>query len=135
MVVGDKPIATLLLILVLITVGAALVGTDLFMVVIGITGIGAGTIGVGTTGDSMILFGALTTAVFMPVSMEAAGTVLIMGLPIIISTTETRITAAEIFPITLAEEAAMYLTMQQEIAGIALALPHQGTALLEGAVL
>lgn len=110
------------------------------MVVIGITGIGVGIIGagitgVGTTGDSMILFGVLTTVVFMPVSMEAAGTVLIMGLPIIISTTETRITAAEIFPITLAEEAAMYLTMQQEIAGIALALPHQGTALLEGAVL
>lgn|SRR5690606_14878507 len=108
------------------------------MVVIGITGIGVGIIGagitgVGTTGDSMILFGVLTTVVFMPVSMEAAGTVLIMGL--LISITETRITAAEIFPITLAEEAAMYLTMQQEIAGIALALPHQGTALLEGAVL
>lgn len=121
------------------------------MVVIGITGIGAGitgvgtigagitgagTIGVGTTGDSMILFGVLTTAVFMPVSMEAAGTVLIMGLPIIISITEIRITAAEIFPITLAEEAAMYLTMQQETAGIAALAPlHQGIALLEGAVL
>lgn len=116
------------------------------MVVIGITGIGAGITGVGTigagitgagtTGDSMILFGVLTTAVFMPVSMEAAGTVLIMGLPIIISITEIRITAAEIFPITLAEEAAMYLTMQQETAGIAALAPlHQGIALLEGAVL